>query len=71
MVRHQSTGRYPVNPRHMGIPACQLPMGGRPSNSQDAQEYRHLDKDTLLCLAHQWLDDRVVVYGEEHGGLGG
>jgi hypothetical protein len=71
MVRNLYPSRYSFYPRHLGIPTRQLPMGIRSHHPPDEEEYRYIDKDTLLCPIHQSFDYRIMVYGKEYGGLGG
>jgi hypothetical protein len=71
MVRDFHPGRYPLHPRNLGIPTRQLPMGIRPHNPPNEEEYRYSYQNTLFRLVHQSHDDRFMVYGKEHGRLGG
>jgi hypothetical protein len=71
MVRNLYSSGHPLYSRDLGIPTRQLPMGIRSHHPPDEEEYRYIDKDTLLCPIHQSFDHRFMVYGKEYGRLGG
>ena len=71
MVRNFHPGSYTLHPSNLGIPARQLPMGIRSHNPPNEEEYRYAYQNTLFRLIHQSHDDCFMVYGKEHGRLGG
>jgi hypothetical protein len=60
-----------VHPCDLGIPPCQLSMGIGSDNTTHEKEYRYPLDHPLLCIVHQFADNRFVVYGKKHGRLGG
>jgi hypothetical protein len=70
MVRHLHSCSYIVHPSNLGIPTRQLPMGIRPHNTPNEEEYRYAYQNALFRLIHQSHDYCFMVYGEEHGGMG-
>lgn len=70
MVRNFDSRSDIVHPRNLGVPPRQLPMGIRSDNTPNEEKYRYSLDHTLLCAVHQSADNRFVVYGKEHGGLG-
>jgi hypothetical protein len=71
MVRNFHPSSYPLYPSDLGIPTRQLPMGVRSHNPPNEKEYRYSYQNTLFRPIRQSHDNRFVVYGEEHGRLGG
>jgi hypothetical protein len=71
MVRNLHPRSYSLDPSDLGVPTRQLPMGIRSHNPPNEEEYRYAYQDTLLCTVRQSHDDRFMVYGKEHGRLGG